>query len=95
MIQPQRGFQRRQRDFADAQGTLEWVLLQTGNEIFFTDNNPGLRPTQQFITGEGHQINTGGNQVLRHRFGWQAVLRHVDQRATAQIGRHRNVVFVA
>ncbi len=64
---------------ANAQRTLQRMLLQSGNQRLFTDDDTGLRAAQQFVTGEGHQINPGGQQPLRHRFGRQAVLRHINQ----------------
>ncbi|MNZ81239.1 hypothetical protein D3C78_998980 [compost metagenome] len=69
------------------------MLLQPGNQRLFTDDDAGLWAAQQFVTGEGHQINPGSQQPLRHRFGRQAVLRHINQRAAAQIGGGRQAVF--
>ena len=73
-IEAQRGLQRREGHFIRPQGALKRMALQTRDQRFFTDDNSRLRAAQQFIAGEAHQADAGGNHLLRHRLFRQAVL---------------------
>ena len=69
------------------------MLLQLRNQLALADDNPGLRPAQQFVAGKADQANTRRNHLLRHRLFWQPVQAQIHQRAAAEIGNHRYIQF--
>ena len=74
-VQAQRRFERRQRRLADAQGALQRVLLDLGDQVLAADDQPGLRAAEQLVAGEGDDVGAGGQRLLRRRLGRQAVAR--------------------
>ena len=95
LIEAQRGFQRREGHFIRAQGPLQRMALQPGNQRAFADDNPGLRAAEQLVAGETDQAHPGGDHLLRHRLLRQAILAEIHQRPAAQVGHHRDVQFAA
>jgi len=61
-------------------------------EICPTDDDAGLWAAQQLVTGEAHQVYSGRYRSLNRWLRGYAKGRAVDQRATAKILNHRNIV---
>jgi len=58
-------------------------------------NQPRLRPAEQLVAAESHEIGPGGEHVAHHGLLGQTVLREVDQAARAEIDDEGQAVFVA
>ena len=84
-VERERGLQRCQRQLGQAQRTLHRELADAADRCLAADNQAGLRTTEQLVAGEGDDVATGGQHLLRRGLLGQAVLAHVDQRAAAEV----------
>ncbi len=58
---------------------FEWGFLDPGNQVLATDDNPGLRPAQQFVAAEGDDIGTVGQRLTHRGLGGQAPAGEVNR----------------
>ena len=50
-----------------------------------TDDEPGLRPADELVAGERHEVGAGGQPLARHRLVGQAERRRVEQGAGPEV----------
>src|SRR5262249_33839380 len=79
-LQLDRPFQCRERELVCAQRALQRVTTQALDEIRATDDDPGLRPTEQLVAGEADEIGSGGERLARGR-----LVADVDERTRAEV----------
>ena len=84
-VEAQHGLQRGQRELADAQARFSGFFLMRRDQLPVADQHAGLRPAEQLVAAEGHQVGAGGDGFARRRLVRQAPARQVDQRAAAEV----------
>ena len=70
--------QRRERCLSGAQRPCERVCSQRRHEVCASGCQPRLRPAEQLVTGEEHQVGARREALLRHRLVPDAELRGVQ-----------------
>ena len=61
--QSQGHFERGQRHLVDAQGSHQGIGLDPADGLLLAGHDAALRPTQQLVTGEKHQVGAGGHRL--------------------------------
>ncbi len=56
------------------------VLAQLLDQVFLTNDDPGLGAAEQFITGKAHQVRTRRQRFHHSGFMFQPVLGRIQQR---------------
>ena len=69
------------------------MFAQLVNQIGTTGNDAGLRPAQQFVPREHHQINACIKNIAHDRFIGQPIGRQVNQNTAAQILHQDHTLF--
>ncbi|MNP26210.1 hypothetical protein D3C76_1190540 [compost metagenome] len=93
-VQRQHRFECSEGDLVHAQGTLEWIFLDPGDQVLAADDDPGLRPPQQLVATEGDDIGTIGQSLAYRGFGGQAPAGKVEQAAAAQVFKQWQLMLV-
>lgn len=84
-VQCQHRFKGCEGDLVDAQGSLERVFLDPGDQVLAANDDPCLRPAQQFVAAEGDDIGAISQGLAHRRFGGQAPAGKVEQAAAAEV----------
>ena len=94
-IQPQGRGQRRQRDLIDAQRPHHRVTGNLLQRLAAADDDAALRPAEQLVAAEQHDVGAGLNTVGRDRFVGESVFGEVDHRPRADVVDHRQPMSAA
>ena len=97
LVQRQRGLERREGQLVRAHGARERVLAAAREQRLPAHQAAGLRPAEQLVAAEEHQVGAGRQRVGHARLGRQAPGRqvrqeaaaHVEQVGNARLGRER------
>ena len=88
-IELQRGDDGGEANFIDTQRPFQWIA---GNRLHMrapADDEADLRAAEQLVAGKGHDIGAVGHRLAHGFLLRQAISRHVDQRARAEIVEQR------
>ena len=69
----------------DAHRARERMAPQLRDQLALTDDDPRLRPAEQLVAGEQHEIRAGGEALRDGRLRREAELRRVEQAAGAEV----------
>src|SRR5207244_4510887 len=84
-IELEHRLERGERHLVHAQRTLEVVAFDFFYELVAPDDDAGLRPAEELVAAEGHEISAMCQRLLRGRFFRQSILAQIHQRAAAQV----------
>ena len=73
-----------QLQLIEAKGTEHRVAADSCDQLLLAGNVAGLGAAEEFVTGEGDDVDTGGDAVLHERFV-DAIGLEIDERAGTQI----------
>ena len=94
-VQPQRRLQRGQGHLVAAQCAHQRILLDLLNPHLLAGDDTRLRPAEQLVAAEQHQVGTRRDAVPRHRLAVEAEALEVDEGAAADVVDHRDAVLLA
>ena len=84
-IELEHRLERGERHLVHTQRTLEVVAFDFFHELGAPDDDAGLRPAEELVAAEGHEIGAVRQRLLRGRFLRQSILTQIHQRAAAQV----------
>ena len=77
--------QRRQAELIGAEGARQGVFFELLHQVGAADDDAGLRPAQQLISRETHQVGASRQRFLDGRLMAQPVAGRIEQSARAQV----------
>ena len=86
-VERERPLERRERELVRAQRALQRMAAQPLDEVGAADDDAGLRPAEQLVAGERHEIGAGREALLRRR-----LVRELDEDAGAEVVDERQLV---
>ena len=89
-VEPERRFERRQRELVAAQRALERIGLEAIDQIAPPDDQSRLRTAEQLVARKRYEAGPGRDAVGDDRLARHAISRQIDQRAGAEIFHHGN-----
>jgi hypothetical protein len=84
-VEPEHRLERCQPALVEPQRPLQRIAVELADEFGAADDDAGLRPAEQLVAAEGHQIGAGVERLHRRRLARQAVFGEVDERPAAEV----------
>src|SRR2546427_10428675 len=84
-IELEHRLERGERHLVHTQRTLEVIAFDFFYELVAPDDDAGLRPAEELVAAEGHEISAMCQRLLRGRLFGQSILAQIHQRAAAQV----------
>ena len=93
-VEPERRGERGQGHLLGSNGAGQRVLPDPRDEVGATDDQPGLRPTDQLVAAERDQVGAGGEALGRRRLVGEAESRGLEQGPAPQVVDDDRAVLV-
>ena len=87
-VQPERRRQRRERRLVGPCRPGERIAPEPCDELGPSDDEAGLRPADQLVAAERHQVRAGGQPLARRRLVGEAERRRVEEGPAAEVVDH-------
>ena len=90
LVGVERGLERGDRELVDAQGPVQRVAREALHQLGPPDHDPGLRPPQELVARERHEVHAGGDHLGHGGLVGEAVAGEVHEAARAEVLHHRD-----
>ena len=89
-VRAERGFERGDGELVDAESAEQRMAADARDDFFFSGDDAGLRPAEQFVAAEHHNVGAGFDAVADERLG-DSGGGEIDEAAGAEVFDERQV----